>query len=62
MKILNKYTLEPLLDLLTCLLIIIPWLAGIILAQPGAKIPACLFPPYSWYLVIEKIMQINNWI
>lgn len=33
------------------------WLAGIVIAQGWLKLVAILFPPYSWYLLIEKLMK-----
>lgn len=33
------------------------WLAGIVIAQGWLKLIAIIFPPYSWYLLIEKLMK-----
>jgi hypothetical protein len=34
------------------------WLAGIVLAVGWPlKTTAALFPPYAWYLVVERAMQ-----
>lgn len=44
------------------LLCVIAWLAGIVLAKGGMAIVAAIFPPYAWYLVVEKAMQMIGWI
>ena len=36
---------------------VIGWLAGIVLAKGGYAIIATVFPPYGWYLAVERVMQ-----
>lgn len=36
------------------------WLAGVVYADGFLKILAVFFPPYSMYLVIEKILIVNS--
>ena len=38
------------------------WIAGMVLAQGYLKLLAILFPPYAWYLFIERLMKINGMI
>lgn len=39
------------------LISVIAWMAGIVLAKGAASTYiAAFFPPYSWYLVVEKTM------
>jgi hypothetical protein len=33
------------------------WIAGMVIAQGWLKIIAIVFPPYAWYLLIEKLMK-----
>lgn len=35
----------------------IAWLAGAVLAPGWWKLAAFVFPPYPWYLVVERAMQ-----
>ena len=42
---------------------ILPWLAGIVLATGAWSTTFSItVPPYAWYLVVEKIMQVNGWL
>lgn len=38
-------------------LAVIGWLAGIVLAKGGLAWVAAFFPPYGWYLAVERVMQ-----
>lgn len=42
---------------------VVMWVAGIVLAK-GFWLTwlAIIMPLYSWYLVIERLMQVNGWI
>jgi len=60
-KKLGRYVFESFFELLVCVLAIIPWIAGTVLAPGWWKIAAFIFPPYPWYLVAEKIMQSQGW-
>lgn len=39
------------------LLAALGWLAGTVLAPGWWKLAALVFPPYPWYLVVERAMQ-----
>ena len=44
-------------------LAVMAWVAGSVIAAPGwLKLVAVLFPPYSWYLFVERAMLIANWL
>lgn len=48
-------------DIILTLTVLISWLAGVVIASTkGTLIWAIFIPPYAWYLVVEKIMIINN--
>ena len=47
----------------TALLAILLWLAGMVLAQGfWVTVVAVLFPPYAWYLVVERALVIIGWV
>lgn len=49
-------------SLLTLLVVVIPWLMGIVLAKGFFQVLASvLFAPYAWYLVVERLMQALGW-
>jgi hypothetical protein len=59
----TKYIFESVFEFLLILLTVIPWLVGIILASSGwLKFLAIIFPMYSWYLTVKKIMMLNGLI
>lgn len=37
---------------------IVGWLMGMVLAHGGLKLVAFIFPPYAWYLLVEKLMKL----
>lgn len=44
-------------DALMFLVIVVPWLAGIVIAKGKVAVAAAIFiAPYAWYLVVEKLM------
>lgn len=43
-------------------LFIVSWLMGVVLAKGFWMTIFALFPPYAWYLVVERAMQLNGWI
>lgn len=47
-----------LIDFLTILLVILGWLAGLVVVK-GAWLTtvAILFPPYAWYVCMERLMK-----
>ena len=41
----------------------VPWLAGIVLANGfWCTVAAILFPPFGWYLVVERAMAMAGWV
>lgn len=44
------------------LLAVLAWLAGTVLAGGWWKLAAFVFPPYSWYLVVQRVMQESGWL
>lgn len=45
-------------DFTGSLMFIVSWLAGIVLANGAlSTVIAICFPPYAWYLVMEKVMM-----
>jgi len=38
-------------------LAVLAWLAGSVIATGWWKLAAVVFPPYAWYLVVERLMQ-----
>lgn len=58
----SKCVFEPFFRLLFNLVIVVPWVVGVVLAQGWLKLVAFVFVPYAWYLMIEKLMQMNGWI
>lgn len=38
------------------------WFGGIAIAKGWFAVLALFFPPYAWYLAIEKILQLNGYI
>lgn len=41
---------------------IVPWLMGLVLAKGGWETFFAIFPPYAWYLVVERVMQMGGMI
>ncbi len=49
-------------DALTLLFIVLPWLAGTVLAKGfWLTTAAVFFPPYAWYLVVELALVAIGW-
>jgi hypothetical protein len=49
--------------LIVKLMMLIAWISGIVIAKGfGSTLAAVLITPYSWYLVVEKIMLMNGWL
>lgn len=39
------------------------WLAGIVLAKGALSTAAAVFfPPWAWYLVVERAMAVAGWL
>ena len=52
----NK-TYDMNIDGFPALILVLLWVAGIVIAKGFAEtLVSILFPPYSWYLVIEKAL------
>lgn len=49
--------MKSLIEGIGALLAVVAWIAGTVLAQGWMKLAAFLFPPYPWYLVVERAMQ-----
>jgi hypothetical protein len=50
------------MKLLAEFLIILGWLAGIVLSKGKLVLVAIFFPPYAWYLVVERLMHMSGMI
>ena len=49
-------------EMIFLLFIVPPWLAGMVLAKGiMATIIAIFFPPYAWYLVVERALMAIGW-
>lgn len=45
------------------LVIVIPWLMGVVLAKGVfSTFVSVVFAPYAWYLVVERVMQLSGLI
>lgn len=50
-------------SLLTLLVVVIPWLMGIVIAQGiVSTLVSILFAPYAWYLTVEHLMRLAGLI
>ena len=38
------------------------WIAGMVIANGGHKVYAYFIPPYSWYLLIEKVFILIGFV
>lgn len=38
------------------------WLAGLVVAKGFWTTAFCYFPPFAWYLVVEKAIQNLEWL
>lgn len=55
--------MKHLIELVTAVVMGIPWLAGIVLAHGfWSTAAAVCVPPYAWYLVVERGMLMAGWI
>lgn len=55
--------MKQLIELFSVLIFAITWLAGIVLAKGfWMTLAAVCIPPYGWYLVVERLMQIHGWL
>jgi len=49
-------------ELLGAVLFCVPWLAGMVLAKGfWSTAAAVCVPPYAWYLVVERGMEMVDW-
>lgn len=62
MKNLPRCMVEKLLNKLAIVVLCAAWLSGFVLAQGFWSTLACFYPFWSWYLVLEKIFEVNGWI
>ena len=55
--------MKSLVEVVCVMLIVVPWLAGIVLAKGfWSTFAAICVPPYAWYLVVERGMMMAGWI
>lgn len=46
---------------IACFLFVVLWIAGWVLAKGfWLTTAAIFFPPYGWYLIIERLMQMGG--
>jgi hypothetical protein len=57
-----KDTFNGIASIILLVLIIVPWLIGLVVAKGFWSTLFAFFPPYAWYLVTEHLMQMNGWI
>ena len=50
--------MEKAIETIVGTVMFIAWLAGIVLAKGWYKLLAFLIPPYGWYLIVERAMQL----
>lgn len=51
------------IELVATVVAVITWLAGVVLSKGMlSTLFAICFPPYAWYLVVEKVMQFKGWV
>jgi hypothetical protein len=56
-----KSTIDGIANVIALLIMVVPWLMGIVLAKGFWSTLFAIFPPYAWYLVVERFMQLNGW-
>lgn len=55
--------MKHLVELLGVMLLGVTWIAGAVLAKGfWSTAAAVCLPPYAWYLVVERWMQLAGWI
>lgn len=55
--------IELFVQLIIGLLVGLGWLGGIVIAKGAWSTGfAICVPPYSWYLVVEKVMIVQGWV
>lgn len=57
-----KDFLETIAGVIALVVMIVPWLMGLVLAQGFWSNVFAFFPPYAWYLVVEHAMKLSGWI
>jgi len=59
----NKKSSNNVGDSISLFIIVTAWIAGVVLSPPGKLIYAAIFfPPYAWYLLIERVMKVTGLI
>ena len=48
--------MKEIIGFLTSLILVPTWIAGFVLAKGFWSTFSCIFPPWSFYLVVEKLM------
>ena len=54
--------MKELTETIASILFFVVWLAGIALAKGFWQTLCAIFPPYAWYLVIERAMLALGWL
>ena len=55
--------MKPQDDPLLLLFIVIPWVAGAVLSKGfWLTTAAIFFPPYAWYVVVERALVAIGWV
>ena len=62
----SRYIIESVIEFILTFIVIISWMVGVAFAvatkSASAITIAIVFPPYAWYLVVERILTLNQWI
>lgn len=53
----QQSVMKDIVNLLTGLIVTTSWICGTVLAPGWYKLFATVFPPYAWYKVCEKVME-----
>ena len=55
--------MKYLVELIASTLIVVTWIAGIVLAHGFWQTAAAVcLPPYAWYLVLERALEMAGWV
>lgn len=55
-----KHTVDVLVGLPLGIILGTVWLMGFVIASGFWSTCFCIFPPYAWYLVIERFMKVYH--
>ena len=55
--------MKHLVELIGAILLVVPWIAGTVLAKGFWSTSAAVcVPPNAWYLVVERAMVVAGWV